>query len=296
MTAYRVTERSIATNVLVGLQGNLRRLGNLQQQLSTGKVVNWASDSPTGAVAAMQYRSDMATAQQYARNADDALGWLGTVDSAVGGMISQVQRARGLVLAGMSNGSGGSTDARAALAAEVVQLRATTLGLANTRYLNRPVFGGTTTSTAALDSAGSYVGDGGTVMRTVGDDVKVTVGESGTTFFGTGTNQLFTVLKDISDHLTSSPTSLSGDLDRLDTALQTLQTAQATMGARYNQVTQMQQAANDRIDALTASLSDVEDIDLPKTLSDMALQQTAYQAALAAGAKVVQPSLVDFLR
>jgi flagellar hook-associated protein 3 FlgL len=43
-------------------------------------------------------------------------------------------------------------------------------------------------------------------------------------------------------------------------------------------------------------VSDVEDIDLPKTISDMQLQQVAYQAALAAGAKVVQPSLVDFLR
>jgi flagellar hook-associated protein 3 FlgL len=58
----------------------------------------------------------------------------------------------------------------------------------------------------------------------------------------------------------------------------------------------MQQAANDRVDALTTQLSDVEDIDLPKTISDMALQQTAYQAALGAAAKVVQPSLVDFLR
>jgi flagellar hook-associated protein 3 FlgL len=75
-----------------------------------------------------------------------------------------------------------------------------------------------------------------------------------------------------------------------------LQSAQSTVGARYNQVTQMQQAANDRVDALTAQLSEVEDIDLPKTITDMAMQQTAYQAALAAGAKVVQPSLVDFLR
>ncbi|MDQ1656541.1 MAG: flagellar hook-associated protein 3 FlgL, partial [Cryptosporangiaceae bacterium] len=43
-------------------------------------------------------------------------------------------------------------------------------------------------------------------------------------------------------------------------------------------------------------LSDVEDIDLPKTITDMQLQQAAYQASLAAAAKVVQPSLVDFLR
>jgi flagellar hook-associated protein 3 FlgL len=295
-SAYRVTERSIATNVLVGLQGNLKRLGDVQQRLSSGKQISQPSDSPTGAVEIMQYRGEMATAQQYARNADDALGWLGTVDTAVGSMIDQVQRARQLVLTGMSNGTGGSVDARAALAAEIDQLRSSTLGVANTKYLDRPVFGGTTAGTAALSGTGTYVGDSGTVQRTVGDNVKVTVGESGETFFGTGTNQLFTVLADISNNLKTNPGALGADLDRLDTAFRTLQTAQSTIGSRYNQVTQMQQAANDRYDALEAQLSEVEDIDLPKTISDMALQQTAYQAALGAAAKVVQPSLIDFLR
>ncbi|GAA1794616.1 flagellar hook-associated protein 3 [Planosporangium flavigriseum] len=297
MAGYRVTERSIATNVLMGLQGNLSRLGNIQERLSSGKQVAQPSDSPTAAVAIMQYRGELATAQQHSRNAEDALGWLGTVDTAVSSMISQVQRVRQLVLTGMSNGVGGSADARAALAAEVDQLRSSTMGIANTKYLDRPVFGGTTAGAQALDAtSGNYVGDTGTVMRTVGDNVKVTVAESGSTFFGTGANQLFTVLADLSANLNSNPAALSGDLNRLDAAFRTLQTAQSTVGARYNQVEQMQQAANDRVDALTAQLSDVEDIDLPKTISDMSLQQAAYQAALGAAAKVVQPSLVDFLR
>ena len=58
----------------------------------------------------------------------------------------------------------------------------------------------------------------------------------------------------------------------------------------------MRQAADDRVIDLNSQLSNVEDIDLPKTITDLQLQQTAYQAALAATAKVVQPSLVDFLR
>ncbi|NJC74187.1 flagellar hook-associated protein 3 [Planosporangium thailandense] len=295
-SAYRVTERSISTNVLVGLQGNLKRLGDIQQRLSSGKQVSQPSDSPTAAVEIMQYRGQLATNDQYSRNADDALGWLGTIDTSVSSIISQVQQARQLTLTGMSNGAGGSTDARAALAAQVDQIRQSVIGVANTKYLDRPVFGGTTAGSAAFTSTGAYVGDSGLVARTVGDNVKVTVGESGPTYFGSGSTQLFSVLSDISNHLTTDPTQLAADLDNLDAALQTLQTAQSTVGARYNQVTQMQQAANDRTDALTAQLSDVEDIDLPKTITDMMLQQNAYQAALGAAAKVVQPSLVDFLR
>jgi flagellar hook-associated protein 3 FlgL len=168
--------------------------------------------------------------------------------------------------------------------------------MANTKYLNRPIFGGTTAGTSAYDLSGNYQGDSGVVQRTVDDDVKVQVALTGDTVFGTGSNQLFTVMSDISNDLRNNPNALSGDLDRLDAATATLKAAQSTIGARYNQVTQMQQAADDKVVTLTSQLSDVEDIDLPKTLTDLSLQQTAYQAALQVGAKVVQQSLIDFLR
>jgi len=58
----------------------------------------------------------------------------------------------------------------------------------------------------------------------------------------------------------------------------------------------MRQTADDRVLTLRSQLSDVEDIDLPNTIMELNLQQTAYQAALAATARVVQPSLLDFLR
>ena len=58
----------------------------------------------------------------------------------------------------------------------------------------------------------------------------------------------------------------------------------------------MKDLAQDRKLSVTTQLSDIEDIDLPKTIMEMQLQQTSYQAALAASAKVIQPSLIDFLR
>ena len=296
MTAFRVTERSIATNILVGLQGNLSKLGDIQQRLSSGKQISKPSDSPTGTVAAMQYRGDLATAKQYARNADDGLGWLGLTDGTLGNIMGEVQRTRELALQGMSNGSGGSADAREAIATEIDQIHDATIGLANTRYGDRPIFGGTTTGPAAYDASGTYLGDGGVVQRTVGDNVKVPVGTPGPAAFGAGTGQLFQIMSDIATDLRTNPSALSTDLDRLDAVTTTLKAVQSAVGARYNQVTQMQQFAYDKVDSLSSQLSDVEDIDLPKTISDMQLQQVAYQAALAAGAKVVQPSLVDFLR
>jgi flagellar hook-associated protein 3 FlgL len=63
-----------------------------------------------------------------------------------------------------------------------------------------------------------------------------------------------------------------------------------------NVVTQMKQAAQDRLLDVTSQLSDVEDVDPPTTIMELQLQQASYQAALAASARVIQPSLIDFLR
>jgi flagellar hook-associated protein 3 FlgL len=296
MSSLRVTERSISSRVLSGLQNSLNRLGETQQKLSSGKQISRASDSPTGTVSAMQFRGDIATLKQYSRNADDGLGWLATTDTTLTSSLDGVNRARELVLQGMSSGAGGSAEAREALAIEVDGLRNTLIGLANTKYLDRPVFGGTTTSASAFAAGGTYLGDTGSVQRTVGDNAKVRVDTDAAAAFGSGSGQLFTVLSKISSDLRSNSGALGGDLTALDAARRGLQTSLSSVGARYNQLTQMRQAADDRVLDLSSQLSDVEDIDLPKTLTDLQLQQTAYQAALAAGAKIVQPSLVDFLR
>jgi flagellar hook-associated protein 3 FlgL len=89
---------------------------------------------------------------------------------------------------------------------------------------------------------------------------------------------------------------LTAELDRLDVRAATIRNGLSTVGARSNQLERMRQSADDMALNVSQSLSDVEDIDLPQTITDLQLQQTAYQAALAAGARVVQPSLIDFLR
>jgi flagellar hook-associated protein 3 FlgL len=90
--------------------------------------------------------------------------------------------------------------------------------------------------------------------------------------------------------------AVTAGLEKLDTVANNLKNTLSDVGARYNRVTQMKQSASDRLLDVTAQLSDVEDVDLPKTIMEMQLQQTSYQAALAASAKVIQPSLIDFLR
>jgi flagellar hook-associated protein 3 FlgL len=298
MTATRITQRSIGERTLAGLQGNLSRLGAIQQRLSSGKEISKPSDSPTGTVSAMQLRAEIRTNEQWSRNAADGIGWLGTIDQTLTASLETVRRARDLALTGANTGTM-SDESRNALAVEVEQLRESLIGQANTTYLDRPVFGGTTGGQTAYTSAGVYVGSPSTigVTRTVGADASVRVDQTGPEVFGPSGADVFAELTELAANLRSGgAAAIAGNVDALDAASRTIQNKLAEVGARYNRVEQMQKAADDRVVTLTNALSAVEDIDLPKTIVELQMQQMAYQAALGATQRIITPSLADFLR
>src|SRR5581483_7057358 len=165
----RTTERLMGQNALTNLQSGLTKLGRLQEQLSSGKLIEKPSDSPGGTAAAMQTRGDIARFNQYSRNADDGMAWLGTIDSALTNSTAQLHQARDLVLQGLSPGAAGSSQTGVALANQIDAIKQSMINVANTTYLGRPVFGGTTAGMTAYDTTGNYVGDSGQVTRSVGD-------------------------------------------------------------------------------------------------------------------------------
>lgn len=291
----RVTENAVSTRTLNNLQGNLSRFGKLQEQLSSGKLINKPSDSPTGTVSAMQLRQETRAIEQFGRNIHDGMGWLSTIDTALTSTLEQVRRVGDVALQGLNSGSV-SPESREALAVEVDNIRASLLQIANTRYLDRPVFGGTTTGQDAYDATGVYIGDTGTVQRSVGAGAKVRVETTGPEAFGAQPNDLFKILDTISNDLRTNTSGLTADINQLNTATAGIQTQLASIGARYNRLSVMKDAGDQRLLDLNSQRSEVEDVDLPKTIMELQLQQTAYQAALSATAKVIQPSLVDFLR
>jgi flagellar hook-associated protein 3 FlgL len=293
----RVTQGSAGLGVMQGLEANVERLGRLQAQLSSGKQVSRPSDGPSATLSAMRLRSALRTHQQYARNADDGAGWLSTTDTAITTALTMTQRARDLTLQGMSAGAASATSAREGIAIELTSLREGMIKVANTRYLDRPVFGGTTTGSIAYDSSsGAYAGDSNQVLRTVSASGRVRADITGPEAFGSAGSDLFSILADIADRVASAPDTLGSGLDDLDAAMSRLQTGLADVGARAARMEQLRQSADDQALTLRTQISDVEDVDLSKTIMDLQMQEVAYQAALGAASRVLQPSLVEFLR
>ena len=309
MSATRITQRSVSSTMLAGLQSNMSRMQRLQEQLSSGKEISRPSDSPVKTVEAMQFRAGIRRTEQYARNADDGLALLGATDAAITDSLAMTRRVRDLTLQGM-NGTV-NAQAREAIATEIDTLRDGLLGLANSRYLDRPIFGGNTSGSAAYstpdpatgDPGGAYLGDAGEVRRTIAPGTMVPVNVTGTSVFGADTeeSQLFRVLSTLSAALRGQegPTmnnALDDGLVKLDTAIDRVITTLGQVGARFNRVETMRSATETQLLSLTTSLSEAEDIDLPRTIVDLQMQEVAYKAALGATARAVQPSLLDFLR
>jgi flagellar hook-associated protein 3 FlgL len=295
MSTVRITQRLMVERSLTAMQTGASRLARSQEQLSTGRLINRPSDSPTGTNSAMRLREQLAADAQHARNASDGLAWLGRTDNTLTTMLDGTRRARDLMLQGASTGSTGP-QAREALAMEMDQIREAMLSLANTQHLGRPLFGGTTDGSTAYDADGTFAGASGTITRRVGDDVVVQINTLGPAAFGADGANLFDVLEKAADQLRTNPGALTGTLGELDAVMSTMTTALAEVGTRYGRVESALDSVNSATLDVQASLSEVENVDIAKAIVDLQMQEVAYQAALGATARVIQPSLIDFLR
>ena len=294
----RITQRAVALTSLQGLNRNLDTLGKLQTQLTSGRLINAPSDSPSGTNRAMQTRSEQAAVAQQARNITDAKGWLEQTDSTLRTMLETTRRVRDLTVQGLN--SGGLTDeARRALATEVTSLREGLVTLANTKNQGRPLFGGVTALPNAYDpTSGAWIGvtAGPPITRQISDAEDLRIDVTGLEAFGTAPADLFTVVQSIATDLTAAPTALAGHLDALDLVMEGMQSAVADIGARGARLERVEAINADRAVTLGSRLAETENIDLPNTIMRLQMQQVGYEAALSATAKALQHTLLDFLR
>jgi flagellar hook-associated protein 3 FlgL len=299
----RVTQRALVLTSLQGLNSNLSAVNKLQQQLTAGKTISRPSDSPTGTNTSLITRKAIAGNDQYARNISDGQTFLDATDAAIQDMLSQVRRVRDLTVQAL-NGGAQSASSQEAIATEVSGVRESMLGQANQVVQGRPLFGGVTAGSKAYDASGAYVGVGGTggiavqpLTRRVSEVETIRVDLSGAEAFGDPASgkDLFSVVNSIVANV-SDTTALSGDLKDLDGVINGLLAAAADVGTRSSRMQTAATVNSGTALNLKTQLSNTEDVDLPKTIMELQMQQNGYQAALQATAQVIQPTLLDFLK
>lgn len=298
-TIGRVTHFTVRNSTLGNLQTNLHKMSELQAQMSSGKKINAASDDPAGTADVLRIQGDQRLLEQYSRNAGDGEAWLLTVDSALTTSLASLRKARTLVVQGGSGALGDTS--RQALAQEIEGLRDGLLAQANTTYLGRSVFAGTVSGDAFDPAAGGYAfngAPGASVDRTVASGTSVRVDSTGSAVFGEGTGSVFQLLDDVAAALRDGTTEFDPKafLDGIDDHLDNMLTELSSNGARQNQIDSAQDLISANQITAKTRLGAIQDVDLAQVILDLQSQEVAYQGALGAAAKVLQPTLLDFLR
>jgi flagellar hook-associated protein 3 FlgL len=302
----------VQRNILADLNAVNGKLSQTQERAASGKQLNRPSDDPFMTARAMSLSGSLAGNQQYQRNIDDARGWQDATESAMNSMTDYVQRAKDLLIGGSADTADQS--ARDASADEIDQIIEGLKGDANATYNGSYVFGGTGTAAPPykMGADDTYYGDtagsGATagVLREIGPGVTLSINTVGQDLLGngqpaagnTGDDKLLNVLRDISAHLRAGdgPSLRGTDMSRLDANLDNLLAARARNGAQSNRLDAAMSRLQDLETATTKQLSDTQDADFTQTMMDLNSQSAAYQAALRAGATIVQSSLMDFLK
>ena len=303
--AGRISNLMLNRSVLADINNAQARLARTQHKLSSGKEILRPSDDPFATNRALLLRDDLERIAQQRRNAVDGGSWLSATDAALSKVGDIIHRARELLVQGASDAT--SPTAREAIAAEIDQLAEAAKQEANATYAGRFIFAGTATGTRpyTVGGADAYAGDAAAIAREIGPSVSVQVNTLGSAVLGNGQaandDRLLHVLRDIAQHLRggtpADANALRGtDLRRLSANVDELSRIRAVVGAT---TTRLETAAGRLVEleeTATRLLSETEDADMAKAMTDFSMQQSVYQSALRSGANIIQASLMDFLR
>lgn len=292
----RVTNNMLSNNLLRNLESAQGRMDQLQNQLSSGHRVNRPSDDPIGIQNAMRLKSNISSVEQWKSNADEALSYMDTTDSTLGEITSMLHRVKEITVQG-ANGTYSDVD-RGAIADEVDQISDHLKMLANTQVGSKYIFSGTATDKKLIvDGSFSLETNGSPVNFEIGNNLSLDISVSGEKLFGNSDSGVLATLKELSADLRSgNSTGIDAALGKLDTDSNNVTTLRTSLGARANRMTALREQLDYTSDNLQENLSSIRDADMAITITDFTNSQNVYKAALAVGAKIIQPSLVDFMR
>lgn len=300
----RITQGMMHSQLLRNINNNLNKLDTYQTMQSTGRKINKPADDPVGITYALRYRSEIAMNEQYQKNMDTAQALLDHADTVLGQIGDVVNRAKELTIKGL-NGSNSAASLEA-IGQELAQLYDHMVSLGNDQLNGKYIFNGQFTDQQPYtkEHAGTEQSDTESIIYKFAAGVTVPVNVTGNDVFGppTGSPQdegdnLFSVLKGLADaFLTNNASAATPLLDALNTRADKALNVRSEVGARANRLNFIDNRIKDLDLNLNALSGKTEDADMAEVIMNLNISQNVYQASLSAGARVIQPSLLDFLR
>ncbi|MFC0272214.1 flagellar hook-associated protein FlgL [Metabacillus herbersteinensis] len=293
----RVTQGMLASNSLRHLSNSYKNMGKYQDQLATGKKISRPSDDPVIAMKGMHYRTNLTEVEQYKRNLSEAYQWMENSEGGIEHTTQILQRVRELTLQG-KNGTNSPEDLKA-IGVEIGQLKEDLVGVANTQVAGRYIFNGTQTDKAPITKNADGTLDFSNMTTSafnveVSKGVQLKVNANADKVFG---EDFFATLEAIESGLNNGKLENSDELlGQLDIHFDTMSSERSELGARYNRLELIDSRIADQEIIANRILSDNEDADIERVITDLTIQESVHRASLAVSSKIIQPTLIDFLR
>jgi flagellar hook-associated protein 3 FlgL len=300
----RITQNMVATQVLGNITGSLGRLAKAQEQLASTKRINRASDDPLGSGLVMRFQATKEGLEGFQRATDAAQEALRGTATPLERVTEILQQTREVAVRGSSDTMSGS---RGPLAEEVNQLLEELLSQANSRFRDRYIFGGTQTGTTPYSASRNATGQiaavtanplgiDGTVNAEVASGFLVQSNLPGSQAF-TRTVDLFATLVTLRDALTADDTAgIAATMDTLSRGIDQVNTASGVVGVAVQRLEAIRTRNQEDLTRVEALRSKVQDANITEVYVELQKLQNAFDASLAAGAKAMKASLVDYLQ
>jgi len=318
----RITNSILVNSFMGDMNRNLNNMHTIQKQQTSGKEFSRPSDNPFKVARSMQMYSEIYANKQYNSNIKETINWMDSTDAALGQATNSLQRIRELMISA-GDAAYGSKEL-SAIKDEINEKVAEFGQILNTSFDGKYIFGGTdgttkpvkvTTDPITKDNKLEFTS--GTIDNlnkslsveiSVGVNVEYNVNAVQVLNYNKGNdvvgdndsvNDVSKLLSGIMAHL-NDPTQKSlvtgTDLGEMDKAIDNLLSLSSKVGAMQNRMESAKGLNEEQNFNMTEILSANEDIDIVEKSMEYATMQTVYLASLQTSAKVIQPTLMDYLR
>jgi flagellar hook-associated protein 3 FlgL len=297
---FRVTNNTVFRNSLRDIQSTAEAFARAQQQVSSGKRIQQASDDPSAAATALRERAEIHAVDRYREANDSVDSRLRVTDAVLSDIISSITTAQTKAASGRSTVL--TTEQRNAIALEIDGAREAIFTAINTSYRGIYLFAG------ADNTAAPYVKSGTTVSTYQGDAnvVEVDVSRTSTAAVtmdggdllqGSAAADLFQTLDALAAAVRAGDmTGIDAGSSALDAAFNRVTSAQSRVGATLSALPAEKARLDEMRRASDTRRSQAEEISLAEAISEMTRAQQAQQAAIAAAGTSQKASLMDYLR
>ena len=323
----RITNASMVRSHLYDTQNNLTNMSKINQQISTGKVINTVSDDPHKAIKIMNINNEIKYTEKYNYNIDETVGWMNTTDGAldnVGNLLGEIKE----TILKVGNGTYSQNEMKSLnedMNEKIKQLADTLNSTHGGKYL----FGGSSVDDAPITVIENPDGtvklefskdkNGQTIPNTddlkadissgINIDYNISVGEILNIKDGNGNtvnlldeiNNLSTLMNDIAngDEQTAAKakeTLLNDTKGKIDTLFDHVVNERTSLGVRVSTAEKIKEFNNENILSMKSILSQDQDTDVVEKFIELKSAEMIYQASIQVGAKLIQPTILDYIR